>query len=127
MRQGARWAVLIGICAAARAFSQEGFPLDGTWRGEWINADGMPETVVIVMRWDGEHVNGMINPGRNAVRFSSGVLDPADWSVRIEATAPDSRRISIEGKLRDIGSYRRFIEGAWIVDGVVHGFKVVRE
>ncbi len=127
MGQGARSAVLAGVFAAACAFAQEGFPLDGTWRGEWIGEGGRLEPVVIVMRWDGEQVNGTINPGRNAFQFSSGVLDPTDWSVHIEATAGDSRQIRIEGKLRDIGSYRRFIEGAWIVDGVVHGFKVVRE
>ena len=90
-------AVVVGLLLTVAAQSQEGFPLDGTWRGEW-GPDGGKSTVVIVMKWDGTNVNGMINPGPNVVRFSGPVLEPRDWSVRIEAQSRDGQPIVIAGK-----------------------------
>lgn len=127
MKHGTRLAVLAGAWMAVCAVAQEGFPLDGTWRGEWIGPDGKLEAVVILMQWDGETIQGTINPGRNAVPFTAAELNVDDWSVRIEAAGAPSGPISIEGRLRDIGSYRRFIEGAWTTNGVAHGFKIARE
>ena len=57
-------AAALCLLLAVAVQAQEGFPLDGTWRGEW-GADTGKSTVVIVMKWDGKNVNGMINPGPN--------------------------------------------------------------
>ena len=119
-------AVVFGLLLAVAVRSQEGFPLDGTWRGEW-GPDGGKSAVVIVMKWDGKNVNGMINPGPNVVRFSGPVLEPSDWSVHIEAQSRDGQLIVIEGKLADIGSYNRTVTGTWKQAGVDHPFKMARE
>src|SRR5688572_31836111 len=74
--------VATSLLLAVAAHSQEGFPLDGTWRGEW-GPDGGKSAVVIVMKWDGKNVSGMINPGPNVVRFTGPVLEPRDWTVHI--------------------------------------------
>ena len=108
------------------AVPQEGFPLDGTWRGEW-GPEGGKSTVVIVMKWDGTNVNGMINPGPNVVRFSGPVLEPSDWTVHIEAQSRDGQPIVIDAKLDDIGSYNRTMTGTWKQAGVDHPFKLARE
>jgi hypothetical protein len=103
-------AVIASLLLAAAARSQEGFPLDGTWRGEW-GPEGGKTAVVIVMKWDGTNVNGMINPGPNVVRFSGPVLEPSDWTVHIEAQSRDGQPIVIDAKLDDIGSYNRTLTG----------------
>jgi hypothetical protein len=59
MRMLKSTAAVVSLLLAVAAGSQEGFPLEGTWRGEW-GPDGGKSTVVIVMKWDGENVNDMI-------------------------------------------------------------------
>ena len=46
--------LLLGVTAAA----QEGFPLDGTWRGTVAGPGGTQRTIVLVMMWDGKSVTG---------------------------------------------------------------------
>ncbi|HEX7080187.1 MAG TPA: hypothetical protein VF329_04165 [Gammaproteobacteria bacterium] len=115
--------VLATLLAASFVDAQEGFPLDGTWRGEW----GSGNVVVIAMEWDGERIEGMINPGPRAVPFTSAVLEPETWTVRIEAQGADSEPIRIEGQLKDIGSYNRYVEGTWTVGSERYPFKITRE
>jgi hypothetical protein len=119
-------AAIAGVLLAGAVQAQEGFPLDGTWRGEW-GPEGGTNTVVIVMKWDGKNVNGMINPGPNVVRFSGPVLEPSDWTVHIEARSADGQPIVIDAKLDDIGSYNRTLTGTWRQAGVAHALKMARE
>ena len=119
-------AAVLCLLLAVAVRSQEGFPLDGTWRGEW-GPDASKSTVVIVMKWDGKNVNGMINPGPNVVRFSGPVLEPSDWTVHIEAQGRDGQPIVIDAKLADIGSYNRTLTGTWKQAGVDQPFKMARE
>lgn len=106
---------------------QEGFPLDGTWRGSWGPADGQQAEVVIVMQWDGKNITGTINPGPDSIPFAMAALNPADWTVHIEADPKAGGRVVIDGQLLDIGSYHRRIEGTWTQSGVRNPFKVARE
>jgi hypothetical protein len=109
------------------ALGQEGFPLDGTWRGEWGSDPSTTQAVVIVMKWDGESIAGRINPGPRSIDFDSAVLDPGNWTVRIQAKTETGEAIAIEGKLDNIGSYNRTIEGSWTQNGAAHAFKIARE
>jgi hypothetical protein len=108
------------------AQSQEGFPLDGTWRGEW-GPDADKHAVVMVMKWDGKAINGMINPGPNSVKFTTAVLQPSDWTVHIEAQGRDGAPIKIDAKLDDIGSYNRTLTGTWMQGSTATPFKIRRE
>jgi len=111
--------------AGSRVAAQEGFPLDGTWRGEWGTEPSNP--VVIVMKWDGRNINGLINPGPRSFEFTQAILEPGNWTVRFEADTPDGQHVSIVGTLEDIGSYNRKIEGTWTQGGTEHTFKIERE
>jgi hypothetical protein len=117
-------AALVWLLSAS---AQEGYPLDGTWRGEWGSDPGPGNHVVIVMKWDGKNINGTINPGPNSYPFTAAQLFPESWRVRFEATTRSGDPIVIEGQLEDIGSYNRSIEGSWTQDGVDHAFKITRE
>ena len=119
-------AAALCLLLGASVHSQEGYPLDGTWRGEW-GADAGKSAVVIVMKWDGKNVNGMINPGPNVVRFSGPVLEPSAWTVHIEAQSRDGQPIVIDAKLDDVGSYNRTLTGTWKQAGIDHPFKMARE
>lgn len=107
--------------------AQEGFPLDGTWRGEWGNSDTESNHVVIVMKWDGDTVTGRINPGPNSIDFANAWLEPADWGVHIEAISPDGEPIRVDGTLTDVGSYNRRVTGTWQVGETVYEFTITRE
>ena len=126
--------ILVSITALAlplTAFGQEGFPLDGTWRGDWGTTPTERATVVLVMKWDGTNINGMINPGPDSAPFTAAVLNPEDWTVHIEAEGRDDAgnavTIVIDGQLDDIGSYNRTLEGTWRRGDVEGDFRVARE
>ena len=119
--------VLFLAGAVAIVSAQEGFPLDGTWRGEWGPSNDDATHVVIVMQWDGQNINGVINPGRNSINFKTAQLFPETWTINIEAEDPDGVQIHIEGQLDNIGSYNRTIKGTWIHGGNTYNLKITRQ
>jgi hypothetical protein len=82
--------------------------------------------VVIALKWDGTEINGTLNPGPNSTPFASAELEPATWTVRI-AAEPEAGPVAIEGTLREIGSYNRYIEGTWRQGGNEYDFRITRE
>lgn len=109
------------------AQAQEGYPLDGTWRGEWGQPDGDKTLAVVVMNWDGKMINGRINPGRNTVNFTTATLNPDDWSVHIEAQTREGEPIVIDARLSELGSYHRKLTGTWTSGGVENQLVLTRE
>ena len=120
-------AALAACALPVLAAAQEGFPLDGTWRGEWGPSGENASRVVVVMSWDGERIDGMINPGPQSLDFASAELEPSTWTVRIEAVDPAGQPIEIQGTLQDIGAYDRYITGTWSVGGEAHEFRITRQ
>jgi hypothetical protein len=111
------------LAAAAVAVAQEGFPLDGTWRGERKGAG----TIVLVMQWDGHKVTGLINPGPRAIPIADAQLIPDGWKVTLSANSPSGGPISFEGTLADLGAYNRSISGTWTEGGKHYPLRMVRE
>ena len=115
------------VAAASTALAQFGHPLKGTWIGEW----GPSHThVVVEMNWDGKNITGTINPGAHGVKLSVATLDPAKWTVHLEADGPDATgavvHYVIDGKVQNIGAYSRFITGTWTQGSVKGDFKITR-
>ncbi|MDA9909722.1 hypothetical protein N9E57_04295 [Gammaproteobacteria bacterium] len=117
--------LLISLSGSLQA--QEGFPLDGTWRGFWSVPGGEETLVVIVMDLDGENINGRINPGRNMVFFEEASLDPENWMVRFTSTSKADEPIVFEGMLENLGAYDRTITGTWTIAGVENQLVLTRE
>ena len=117
--------------AAAAGVAQEGYPLDGTWRGDWGSTVTDRTPVVLVMKWDGDSIDGVINPGPDSVPFTAASLDPSNWTVHLEADGRDDAgapvKIIVDGQLDNIGSYNRTIEGTWREGSVQGEFKIIRE
>jgi hypothetical protein len=109
------------------AFAQEGFPLDGTWRGEHAAAKGAATTVVVIMQWDGKQVAGTINPGPKGIEFTGAQLDPDGWKVHLAARDAKGKPITLEGVVSDLGKYSRVITGKWTEGGQTHDIRFVRE
>ncbi len=122
-------AALIAACLSVLA--QQGHPLTGTWSGDWGATATQRTQVTIVMNWDGKNVTGIINPGPGSIPLAGVSLDPATWTVRIEADAKDPSgkpvHIAAEGHLEDIGSYHRTLTGSWTQGAVKGDFKLTRD
>lgn len=110
---------------------QEGHPLAGTWTGDWGPEDGPRTHLTVVMAWDGKVVSGLINPGPNAIPLTRVATDWSRWTVTIEAGAADAAgqgaAVRAEGRLEDIGSARRRLEGTWTQGQTTGNFVLRRE
>lgn len=119
--------MLILFVGSGLAGAQEGYPLDGTWRGQWLDQQGESQLVVMVLKWDGEAINAIINPGRNAFEFKTANLQPESWTVTIEANNTEGVPVSVTGVLKNIGSYHRTVEGNWREGEIEYPFVMRRE
>lgn len=115
------------LLVAAAASAQEGFPLDGTWRGERQGAGEAPVTIVMVMQWDGQKVTGVINPGPAAIQIGDAELIPDGWRVTVAARTAAGEQISFKGALANLGAYTRTIDGTWTEGGHSYHVRMVRE
>jgi hypothetical protein len=106
---------LVGALPVAGA--QEGHPLTGTWSGDWGESPAQREHLTLVMRWDGERISGVIDPGPRSVAIGAVQLDVADWGVRLQATTTDAEgatvEISAEGRIEELESWNRRLRGTW--------------
>jgi hypothetical protein len=115
------------LLAASVVHAQEGFPLDGTWRGVRRVTGEPPVTIVLVMQWDGHKVSGIINPGPKAIPIGEAQLVPQTWHVTLSARAPGGEPISFQGVLGELGSYNRSMTGTWTEGGHSYPVRIVRE
>ncbi len=112
---------------AGPAMAQEGYPLDGTWRGE-RRAEGQPAaTVVVVMQWNGEGITGLINPGPRSATLSGASLDPKGWKVRFTGRNKAGDTLQFEGSITRLGEYHRQLVGRWSEAGRQYDLTLVRE
>jgi hypothetical protein len=100
------------------AVAQQGHPLVGTWSGDWGPSVDERHRVLLVLDYDGEQVTGVINPGRASIVLTGAMLDPATWTVRLEAAASERTEgigYVIEGRIANLGSIAaRTLAGTWV-------------
>lgn len=114
------------LLLAGVASAQEGFPLDGTWRGVHTGANGSQRTIVLIMEWDGKVIGGTINPGPDAVMFTSAELDPKTWTLKMSAEGKGTP-IMFTGTIGEIGKYDRSLSGKWSEGKESFDIRFVRE
>ena len=109
--------IVVALALTMPGQAQEGHPLRGSWIGEWKGNQTHDEFVLIVLDWNGREITGTINPGTDNIEITSAELNPADWTVRIEADTEDSDGRSvdyvIEGNIQDLELPNRYITGTW--------------
>ncbi len=101
------------LLVSGAALAQEGFPLDGTWRGEVVNKDGSHRTIVLVMQYDGKQVNGTMNPGPGSIDFTGGKLDPEGWKFAVAFKGARGVNPQSNGTISNPGKFNRVLAGRW--------------
>ena len=101
------------LLLAGSALAQEGFPLDGTWRGETTAKDGSHRTIVLVMQWDGKQISGTMNPGRDGADFTGGKLNADGWKFTVGFKDAKGANVRFEGSISNLGKYNRVLAGKW--------------
>ena len=133
MRSRVIWFFLLfaGCVLILPIFAQEGYPLSGTWYGDWGPTPAHRNQITVVMSWDGKNVTGIINPGPDVIAIKVAILDSTKWIVHIEADAKDQQGQPVHfianGKLENIGSYNRTITGSWNHGATKGDFKLRRD
>lgn len=119
------------VAMAAAAPVQEGFPMTGTWAGEWGPDATHRNQVTIIMTWDGKKISGLINPGPDSVQIKTATLDTAKWMFHLETDAKDPKcavqHFVADGKLDNIGSYTRTVTGTYTYGTTKGSFKIARD
>ena len=110
--------------------AQYGHPLKGSWSGDWGPNKETRNRVLLELNWDGKAITGTINPGPNAVTLQRATVDPATWTVHLEAQGKDQggRAVAyvIDGKIENLGAYNRILSGTWTQGGVKGDFHLTR-
>jgi hypothetical protein len=119
--------------------AQAGFPLKGTWSGEWWLKPGEDHRLLLEFNWDGKTLTGVLNPGRDAVSLQKLSLEPprggvaeasAPWILHFEVDLKDQTGTVVhhvvDGKLQNIGAFARFVTGTWNAGSQKGEFKIVR-
>jgi len=127
------------LLLVAPVFAQMGHPLKGSWSGDWWLKKGEENHVLLDFDWDGKTLKGMLNPGTDNVTMQKLTLEPPSggvakamdpWGLHFEADVKDTsgRMVHhvVDGKLQNIGAYRKFITGTWMAGTQRGEFKVVR-
>ena len=123
-------AIMFVTLLGATAVAQYGHPLKGTWSGDWGPNKETRNRLLLELNWDGKAISGTINPGPNAVPLQKASLDPSTWIVRFEAEgrgpSGSTVRYLIEGKIENLGAYRRVLSGTWTQGAERGDFRVIR-
>lgn len=99
-------AALLSLSFSASA--QEGHPLKGSWIGEWKGNAKLGDFVLLVLDWNGKDITGVINPGTDNLEITKATLNPADWTVHIEAGG-----YQLDGKIEKLELPSRTVVGTW--------------
>ena len=126
------------LAIAVPAFAQFGYPLKGSWSGEFWLKKGEENRVLLQFNWDGKTPAGILNPGTDNIPLqklslvptSGGVANAmAGWALHFEADAKDAQgravRYVVDGKLENIGAYNKFVTGTWMVGNQKGEFKII--
>lgn len=129
--------LLLSLAIAVPAFAQFGYPLKGSWSGEWWLKKGDENRILLQFNWDGKTLTGVLNPGTDNITLQKLSLEPpsggvanamAGWPLHFEAETKDASgravRYVVDGKLENIGAYNKFVTGTWTVGNQKGEFKI---
>jgi hypothetical protein len=105
--------------------------MSGSWVGDWGPTKDQRTRVVVAMEWTGKELTATINPGPNAIKAKVATVNPADWSLHLEADGKDAQgrpvAYVIDGKIDDLGTYNRSIIGTWNAGATKGDFSITRQ
>ena len=81
----------------------------------------------MIIDYDGEQLNGMIDPGRNSYRFENATHDAPNWKIEVSTQNRAGETIAFSAVMHEIGAVNRYLEGTWTQGGQQQPFKITRE
>jgi hypothetical protein len=140
----ARAVCLLAVVAlAAPVFAQYGYPLKGTFLGDWWIQKGKETHLAIEFNYDGDKdlVTGTLNPGPDGVALQKLKVTPPPidkvseamkpWLVHFEADAKDDSgkmvHFVFEGELANIGAFNKHLGGTMTANGQKGEFKMLMQ
>jgi hypothetical protein len=124
--------LLIALAMAIPAVAQEGFPLSGTWSGDWGTSAKERNHTTLVLSWDGKAVQGLVDPGPDSAKVRVATLDSTKWTVRFEYDLKDKSGklvpFIVEGKLQNPSSRKnRMVVGTFTHGAAKGDFKITMD
>ena len=123
--------LLVASALAVPVVAQEGYPLAGTWTGDWGTSAKEEERTdtTLVLSWDGKTVQGLVDPGPDSAKIRIARLDTSKWTVHLEYDLKDKAGkvtpFIVEGKLQNPASRKdRMIVGTYTHGAAKGDFKV---
>jgi hypothetical protein len=124
----------IAIAVAIPAVAQEGFPLTGTWSGDWGTSakEADRNHTTLVLSWDGKTVQGLVDPGPDSAKVRVATLDSTKWTVHMEYDLKDKAGklvpFIVDGKLQNPSSRKNRTVVGTFTHGTVKGdFKITMD
>jgi hypothetical protein len=122
---------IASLASQVPAAAQEGHPLKGSWVGTWGPSQNHSDDVLILIRWDGKAITGMINPGTDNIPIKNAALTPQGWLVHLEGDGKDKSgkviTYVIDGKIENLGLPHRSIVGTWKTQNESGPFRITRQ
>ena len=126
--------LLIALAVAIPAVAQEGFPLSGTWSGDWgTSAKEADRTdTTLVLSWDGKTIQGLVDPGPDSAKIKTATLDSTKWTVHMEYDLKDKSGkvlpFIVDGKLQNPASRKnRMVVGTYTHGTSKGDFKITMD
>lgn len=105
------------LAFTAPASAQEGYPLKGSWVGNWGPSKIHSDDIIVVLNWDGKAISGTINPGTDNMAVKNASLNPQGWTVHLEADGKTSAgaavHYTLDGKIDNLPFKDRSVVGTW--------------
>ena len=92
------WTVLVMVIPA---FAQMGYPLKGSWSGDWWVKKGDENHILLEFDWDGKVLKGMLNPGTDNASMTKLSLEPP---ANVGAKAMDPWLLHFEADVKESSS-----------------------
>src|SRR5215510_7533727 len=104
--------LLIALAIAIPLLAQEGYPLTGSWSGDWGTSakEADRHQTTLVLNWDGKMVTGIVDPGPDSAKIRVATLDTSNnkWTVHMEYDLKDKTGkvvpFVVDGKLQNPAS-----------------------
>jgi hypothetical protein len=123
--------LLIAVAIALPVIGQEGFPLTGTWSGDWgTSAKEADRTqTTLILSWDGSKIQGLVDPGPDSAKIKNATLDSTKWTVHMEYDLKDKSGkvvpFIVDGKLQNPNSRKnRMVVGTFTHGSAKGDFKI---
>jgi hypothetical protein len=119
------------LTLAVPMLAQEGFPLSGTWSGDYGTSakEADRSQTTLILSWDGVKIGGLVDPGPDSAKIKTATLDTQKWTVHIEYDLKDKTGkpvpFIVDGKLQNPASRKNRMVVGTFTHGTAKGdFKI---